>query len=140
MRHLMMAKQEGDLEMARETTLEKSLRLVRRYMEQIRGIYRRAKLDKYTLDQLIDHYHEEVLDTEDYKGLPRWAKSELEGYRHAIQEDFWDWLEDRWELDGKQYTKGACRDAAFAGRWHEVKYIGKWYPGTDKLYFDHVSE
>lgn len=116
--------------MSRKTKSERNAEDVAYFENVIKGTYNSAMNSRWSSDQLGENRlrHQE---SPNYLRLPMWAKMQLHGYDNAMWERFYDWLEDRWRLDGKLYVRGPERDKAFEGRWPEVEYVGKFYPGTD---------
>ena len=84
----------------------------------------------------LDQYIKVVMDTDLFRGIPRWAVSEIEGYRDGCLFMFErQYLEPRWELDGKLYVNGPEKEEAFRNNWNRVKYAGMWYRGSDKCWY-----
>lgn len=119
--------------MPRKTKAEKNAETVYNLQNSIKGMYN-AMMNFHRSHERLREDKNRMMENPDYIKLPVWAKMQLHGYDSAMRERFYDWLEDKWELDGKLYVRGPERDEAFSGRWNEVIYRGKYYPGTDIHY------
>lgn len=116
-----------------KTKLNKSIADLGMLQNRIRELHSECRHFGYSFEEYLDKIQKRITGTSEYQKLPRWAQSEIQGYRSGQYDAFERYvLEGRWELDGKQYTNGPEKEEAFKGRWHEVKYVGLWYPGTTK--------
>lgn len=112
--------------MTKTVTLKQAMSRVDSLKAEVRRIYADALRDKLPFRAILDRTADGVYARRD--GLHRWAYAEIAGYVDAHRE--WHerlYTRDRWELDGRLYVEGPGRDAAFEGRWHLVRYAGRWY-------------
>jgi hypothetical protein len=112
------------------STLDRTIERVGEFKNRIRDVFRYVRFYNLTHTEYLREYSEKIYDHPDYKALPRWAVSELSGFRDGLD----DWLradlEPRWGLGGEQFTNGPEKEATFANRWHDVTYDGLYWPGT----------
>jgi hypothetical protein len=119
--------------------LDKVIDRLHNRKQEIAGFFREVAEKQLTHDEYLDRYNKRF-PASAFEGLPRWAVSELEGYRDGRYEPLMEYhTEQRDELDGRQYnrTTGEAaldRETSFMGRWQDVRFIGWWYRGTDKCF------
>lgn len=121
--------------MGKRTKLDRTIEKVGVLKNAIRDLFAECVHFGHSFDTYLIKLSERVYDTPNYKALPRWATSEIQGYCNGQYDAFEKHcLEGRWELDGIQYKKGEERDTVFKGQWKDVKYVGTYYIGTTNIF------
>ena len=116
------------------TKLDRTCERVGVLKNAIRALFSECSHFGHDFKNYLSLYSTRVLESYSYKMLPRWAVSEIQGYRDASYDCFEKYcLEGRWTIDGiTLYVNGQEKEAAFAGRWNDVKYCGAFHKGTLK--------
>lgn len=116
----------------------KSIKQRDSFYHTIRRLYDQALEYKLTYDEILNLRSRDILGTQAYQSLPRWASAQVDGFFDALMgatsgQLFHVDCEDRWMLDGKMYARNdPDKEEMFKGRWNEVRYVGLFYKGTDK--------
>ena len=82
------------------------------------------KLSSADLDARINR----TLSGPQYDKLPRWAQSELYGYKDALNKLHYRHVENVFRLNG-ELTRTVPD-----GSWHLASFAGFYYKGSDRLY------
>jgi len=110
-----------------DTTINKTSRM----RCTITGTMQHAIWQRLSHAEILDRIDKYVYKTADYKALPRYAQSRLQGYVEGYFDTIWNNLVT-WHVKFEgEYTLG---DNIPSGRWSEVEVGAMLWNGTKEVY------
>lgn len=100
--------------------LDKVIRLEKSFVEQAENIYNNGTRFCWSHDEINRHYREHILQNEDYRKMPRYAQSFVEGARHLLDKRLWKEVVFSYEVKGKRLATDSPKY-----RKYSAEYIHK---------------
>jgi hypothetical protein len=98
--------------------LDTALNHLENFRSRVNDIYGAARIHGMDSAWINEQFNEKIYCTDEWKRLPRWAHSEINGFRRGVDRATWHY-EILWtlELDGIRYA-GKAKE--FEGNYHRV--------------------
>ena len=82
-----------------QTKLDRQISIINRFQSEMLSAFRMAK-GKSSFEWILEQHNARVYEKEDYKKLPRWARSQIQGYSAALLDFNYENLEFGHIYDG----------------------------------------